>query len=84
MFADDVDCNLGLQSIILFGRIRFNMVDMTLAAMPVKESNELKLNALKIKYNHKPEYTDWQAVGMLLFGVAKQLIYPYSVDNPDL
>ncbi len=84
MFADDVDCNLGLQSIILFDRIRFNMVDMTLTAMPVKKSDELNLNASKIKYNHKPEYTDWQAVGMLLFGVTKQLIYPYSVDNPDL
>ncbi len=82
----DYECNFGLKSLRLFGKIRFNMVDFTLTTYPQVLSLN-KLPALKV-----PEFTvtkdrgikPLQAVGLVAVGVARGLINPNAPSNPDL
>ena len=82
----DYECNFGLKSLMLFGKIRFNMVDFTITTCPYT----LSLNA-PLTRRPAPQFivtnsnmTPLEALGCIAVGVARGLINPTAPDNPDL
>lgn len=50
----------------------------------VMTSDIIPLSTPEFKYCYKPSMTPLQAIGAIMLGVTKQIIYPYSTDMPDL
>lgn len=76
----DYDCNLGIKSLMQFGKLRFNMVDFTITTYPTQ-------NAIITKHGLPAEYpapaltiykeeetTPLQAIGIIATEVARELI----------
>ncbi len=86
--VQDYECNFGLQSLRLFSKIRFNLVDFTLTTYPYS----LSLNTQKTSSHNIPTFTvtndkgmtPLQAIGCIAVGVGKVLLNQNGSDNPDL
>lgn len=50
----------------------------------VMTSDIMPLSSPEFKYRNKPSMTPLQAIGAIMLGVTKQIIYPYSTNMPDL
>lgn len=82
--ASDYECNLGLKSLIQFGKIRFNMVDFTITAFSGPISSPL-LSGYKIptfKYT-RPTPSLLQSVGVVAFSIADGLLNANAPTMPD-
>ncbi len=84
------EANIGLKTLMLFGRIRFNLVDFVLTTYPY--TNSLSVATVTQGYNapffklsktlDKP--TILQTLGFIGLGIARSLINPNAPTNPDL
>lgn len=80
------ECNLGLKSLMQFGRIQFNMVDFTITTYPVEISECLptphKLRPFKYAGNNKTSFL--QTLGLVTLSVANGIFNTNAPDAPDL
>lgn len=84
--AADYICNFGLKSLMLFGKVRFNMVDFILTTMPSPATALTNTGHTAPSFKVTPEkgVSPLQAAGLIAVGVARGLINPNAPDNPDL
>lgn len=83
--ATDYECNLGLKSLMQFGKIRFNMVDFTITTYPTKLSAtvSLKRSAPTFKFTYeKPSFL--QSAGIVALSIANGLLNVNAPSAPDL
>lgn len=84
----DLGCNIGLKTIMMFGKVRLNFVDFTLTTYPQDNaiyqdhSHYQWLNPLKFQPANGPNLL--QTIGFVTLGVARGLLYPDASINPDL
>jgi len=82
--ASDYECNLGVKSLMQFGKIRFNMVDFTIKTYPVKMSAIVssKHFAPTFKFTYeKPSFL--QYAGTVAMSVANGLLNANAPTYPD-
>lgn len=83
----DYECNFGLKSLMLFGKVRFNMVDFTITTYPYTLSlNPVQSirSAPKLIVTPEKGMTPLQVAGCIVVGVGKILMGQNGSDNPDL
>ena len=84
--ATDYECNLGLKSLMQFGKIRFNLVDFTIETVPsgisVAVANGYKPPVFRFMPDKKP--TLWQTIGLVALSVANGLCNVNAPAAPDL
>lgn len=84
--ASEYECNLGLKSIMRFGKIRFNLIDFTITTYPIKESAHIspkhKIPTFKYLSERNPSFL--QSVGMVAVSVANGLLNVNAPTAPDL
>lgn len=83
--AADYECNLGVKSLMQFGKIRFNMVDFTITTYPVRLSAIIssKHIAPTFKFTYKkPSFL--QYAGSVAMSVANGLLNVNAPTAPDL
>lgn len=83
--AADYECNLGVKSLMQFGKIRFNMIDFTITTYPVKLSAIIssKHIAPTFKFTYKkPSFL--QYAGSVAMSVANGLLNVNAPTAPDL
>lgn len=83
--APDYECNLGLKSLMQFGKIRFNLVDFTVTTFPVNASAGMPLSHRLPTYKfsvQKPSFL--QTVGFVALSVANGLLNVNAPKAPDL
>lgn len=82
----DYECNLGLKSLMRFGKVRFNMVDFTISTLPYKLANNAMLTnrAPAFIFTNRKSPTLLQALGYTAMGIARALAYPDLSVRPDL
>lgn len=82
----DYECNLGLKSLMLFGRIRFNMVDFTITTYPTQKLTTIfpkhETSTFKLKMDNKPSML--QSIGFISLAVANGLLNVNAPSAPDL
>lgn len=83
--ATDYECNLGLKSLMQFGRIRFNMIDFTITTYKTKLSSIIltKHNTPTFRITTvKPSFL--QMTGLIALSVANGLLNAKAPTAPDL
>lgn len=83
--ASDYECNLGVKSLMQFGKIRFNMVDFTITTYPIMVSAIVssKVIAPTFKFTYKrPSFL--QYAGAVAMSVANGLLNVNAPTSPDL
>ena len=81
------DIVIGLRTLMMFGKLRFNMVDFVLTTEPYSSLTTMvqrKYDAPAFKYSKEEGPTVLQTLGFIGVAVARTLIYPTATDNPDL
>ena len=84
--AMDFDCNIGLKTIMMFDKVRFNLVDFVLTTYPKSLAN-YNFSPYKVPSFTFPKYKGpsvVQALGIIAVGVTRGLINPNAPANPDL
>lgn len=84
--ATDYECNLGLKSLMRFGKIRFNLVDFTITTYPAKLSAlvSLKQRTPTFKFTKEQSPSLLQSVGFIAFAIANRLLNANAPAAPDL
>lgn len=83
--ASDYECNLGLKSLMQFGKIRFNMIDFTLTTYPVDLSAIVssRRSVPTFKFTQvKPLFLDY--TGIVAMSIANGLLNVNAPNAPDL
>lgn len=83
--ASDYECNLGLKSLMQFGKIRFNMIDFTLTTYPVRLSAIVssRRSAPTFKVTQvKPSFLEY--TGIIAMSIANGLLNVNAPNAPDL
>ncbi|MDE6118508.1 MAG: retropepsin-like domain-containing protein [Muribaculaceae bacterium] len=83
--ATDYECNLGLKSLMQFGKIHFNMIDFTITTYPTKLSAivSLERSAPTFKFTQeKPSFL--QSIGIVALSIANGLLNVNAPSDPDL
>lgn len=81
----DYECNLGLKSLMQFGKVRFNMVDFTISTYPTKMSASTPLyNVPSFRATREKGLSLLQGMGIIAVGVGRALINPNAPLQPDL
>lgn len=82
----DYECNLGLKSLMQFGKIHFNMVDLTIIVCPHLPSLSFtsKLSAPKFKYSGYSKPSAIQTIGLVTFSIVNGLLNTNAPTAPDL
>ena len=84
--APDYECNLGLKSLMLFGKIRFNMIDFTVTAYPpatsMLVSSKQTPPTIRLKDEKRPSFL--QSLGLVTLSVANGLLNANAPSPPDL
>lgn len=80
------DANIGLRSLLLFAKVRFNLVDFVVSALPRLadqgfNDSQPKVPTFKVVKNR--EMNLLEAAGYVGIGVARTLINPNAPANPD-
>lgn len=81
----DYECNLGLKSLMQFGKINFNMVDLTITTYPRQSPMTFapKFSSPKFKYS-SPKPSILQTIGIITLSIANGLYNtnaPYAPDR---
>lgn len=84
--GSDYECNLGLKSLMQFGKIRFNMVDFTITTLPAQISACLlpEYNLSSFKYPSDNKSPLLQTLGLVTLSVANGLFNVNAPTVPDL
>lgn len=79
-------CNIGLTALMMFDKIRFNLVDFVFTTYPRNLTSFYRPHGEIKPFNFKNSNgpTLFQALGMVAVGVARGLINPNAPANPDL
>ncbi len=83
----DYDCILGVKSMMLFGKVRFNMVDFVLTTEPSANSvvsYTPQHGICDFKVSKDKGISAFQALGIIAVGVGRTLINPNAPAIPDL
>lgn len=84
--AMDFGCNIGLKTLMMFDKVRFNLVDFVLTTYPKNfttlHGNNLTPSVFRFTNDKKPSVL--QTLGFITVGVARALINPNAPANPDL
>ena len=81
------DVVIGLRTLMMFGKLRFNMVDFVLTTEPYSSFTTMvqrKYDVPAFKYSKVEGPTVLQTLGFIGVAVARTLIYPTAANNPDL
>ena len=81
------DVVIGLRTLMMFGKLRFNMVDFVLTTEPYSSLTTMvqrKYDVPAFKYSKVEGPTVLQTLGFIGVAVARTLIYPTAANNPDL
>lgn len=83
----DYGCNLGVKTLMMFGRVRFNMVDFVLTVDShvtgmVSEADGYILPEFKASMNSGSDFL--QTLGIIAVGVARTMKNPNAPSVPDL
>ncbi len=83
--ASDYECNLGLISLMQFGKIRFNMIDFTLTTYPAELSTIVssKHNAPTFRFT-QVKTSFLQYAGIVAMSIANGLLNVNASNAPDL
>lgn len=84
--ATDYECNLGLKSLMRFGKIRFNMVDFTITTYPDKSSPFVSSNykTPTFRYAKDRGRSMLQSAGFIALSVANGLLNVNAPTSPDM
>lgn len=84
--ASDYECNLGLKSLMLFGKIRFNLVDFTITTYPPKISTRIpqEYNIPKFRLTQEKNPSLLQSVGTVALSIANGIFNVNAPNAPDL
>lgn len=84
--ASEYECNMGLKSLMQFGKIRFNMVDFTITAYPAKLSAlvPMKHTAPTFKPIKEKKPAFLQSAASVALSVANGLLNANAPTAPDL
>jgi len=80
-------CNIGVKTMMLYGKLHFNLVDFVLIAEPPTNFTSMampKYNVPTFKLQKDKGLNPLQAIGMIGVGIARSLINPNAPNNPDL
>lgn len=84
--SSDYECNLGLKTIMLFGKVRFNLIDFTITTYP-----PAGLSARVAPTQITPTFrftrkkpSVWQSAGLVALSVANGLLNANAPTAPDL
>lgn len=82
----DFKCNIGLKTLMMFEKVRFNLVDFVLTTYPqnVSAFNGRHYDVPAFRYTKGKGPSVLQTLGFIAVGVARAMIYPDASDNPDL
>lgn len=81
------DVNIGLRTLMLFSRVRFNMVDFVLTTEPYAEFSSRAVTGKivpELKYSKEKSPNILQTAGFIGVAVARGLLYPDPSVSPDL
>lgn len=80
------DCNVGLKTLMMFGKVRFNLVDFVLTTYPqdITVFNSRNYDVPSFKVPRHKRISVAQALGVIAVGTARALINPNAPANPDL
>lgn len=83
--ASDYECNLGLKSLMQFGKIHFNMVDFTITTYPTKLSAivSLRRSAPTFKFTQE-KHSFLQTAGIVALSIANGLLNVNAPSSPDI
>ena len=83
--ASDYECNLGLKSIMQFGKIRFNMVDFTITTYPTKLSSIVSSNLCTPTFRFTPVRPSFlEYAWIVTMSIANGLLNVNAPSTPDL
>jgi len=84
--ATDYECNIGLKSLMQFGKIRFNLVDFTITTYPAKLSAlvSLKQRTPTFKFSKGQSPSLLQSAGFIALAIANGLFNVNAPTPPDL
>ncbi|WP_297071376.1 retropepsin-like aspartic protease [uncultured Duncaniella sp.] len=83
----DYECNIGIKTLMLYQKVRFNLVDFVLTTKSAINSSLVfptKYNIPDFKFSKEKSLNLWQAIGIIGVGVARGMINPNAPMNPDL
>lgn len=81
------ECNIGIKTLMLYQKVRFNLVDFVLTTKSAINSSLVfptKYNIPDFKFSKEKNLNLWQAIGIIGVGVARGMINPNAPMNPDL
>ncbi len=84
--AMDFNCNIGLKILMMFDKIRFNLVDFILTTYPQRQAvfSNPNYKIPSFKFTKDKGISLLQALGITAVGVTRSLINPNAPANPDL
>ncbi|WP_289870577.1 retropepsin-like aspartic protease [Duncaniella dubosii] len=84
--AMNFECNIGLKTLMMFDKIRFNLVDFVLTTDTDNSSvhNKSRYNPPVFKFTKANGPSALQALGIVAIGITRGLINPNAPANPDL
>lgn len=83
----DYECNIGVKTLMLYQKIRFNLVDFVLTTEPAVSLVSVNTSGMSVpdfKFKKPNGPNPLQALGIIGIGVVRGLINPNAPDNPDL
>lgn len=84
--ATDIECNIGLKTLMMFDKVRFNLVDFVLTTYPDNPSvfNKPYYNTPAFRLKKAKGLSALQTLGIVTLGITRALINPNAPANPDL
>ncbi|MDE5724720.1 MAG: retropepsin-like domain-containing protein [Duncaniella sp.] len=84
--AMDLGCNIGLKTLMMFDRVRLNLVDFVLTTYPqnLTGHNNSRRDVPVFRFAKERGPSVFQTIGFVAVGVARSLINPNAPACPDL
>ena len=85
----DYDCIIGLKTLMMYGKVRFNLVDFVLTT-DAPQSGVVSLpprghsGIADLQFAKEPVMNPWQTMGFIAVGIARTMINPNAPTMPDL
>lgn len=82
---NDYECTVGVKTLMLFGKVRFNMVDFVVSTEPPSSMSEnFRLSVPKFNYVEEKNPNAVQTLGFIAVGIVNVLVNPNAPTMPDM